>query len=89
MAATVGGAFDQGADLLDRLRQGPGEEARREAAPEPDQPGPPASRWSLRTIRVSVPALRNYCLSGVWPVLQRCDCRQISPKVRLFSPDPL
>jgi transposase len=89
MAATVGGVFDQGADLLDRLRQGPGEEARREVAPEPDQPGPPPSRWSLRTIRVSVPALRNYCLSGVWRVLQRCDCRLRSPKVRLFSPDPL
>src|SRR6266540_3820203 len=87
MAATVGGAFDQGADLLDRLRQGPGEEARREVAPQPEVPGPPPSRWSLRTIRVSVPALRNYCLSGVWRVLQRCDCRQISPKVRLFSPD--
>ena len=88
-AATVGGVFDQGADLLDRLRQGPGEEARREVAPQPEVPGPPASRWSLRTIRVSVPALRNYCLSGVWRVLQRCDCRQISPKVRLCSPDPL
>jgi hypothetical protein len=32
--------------------------------------------------------LRDYCLSGVWRVLQRCDCRLRSPKVRLFSPDP-
>jgi len=42
----------------------------------------------LRTIRASVPALRDYCLSGVWRVLQRCECRLRSPKVRLFSPDP-
>jgi len=83
-----GGAFDQPENLLSRLRQGPGEEARREIAPEPDRPGPPPSRWSLRTIRVSVPALRDYCLSGVWRVLQRCECRLRSPKVRLFSPDP-
>ena len=88
-AATVGGVFDQPDNLLDRLRQGPGEEARREVAPEPEVPGPPPSRWTLRTIRVSLPALRDYSLSGVWRVLQRCECRQISPKVRLFSPDPL
>ncbi len=43
----------------------------------------------MRTIRASVPALRDYCLSGVWRVLQRCECRLRSPKVRLFSPDPL
>jgi transposase len=87
-AATVGGAFDQGDKLLERLRQGPGEEARREVAPEPQLPGPPATRWTLRTIRVSVEALRDYSLSGVWRVLQRCDCQLRSPKVRLFSPDP-
>ncbi len=84
-----GGVFDQPDKLLDRLRQGPGEEARREVAPQPDQSGPVPSRWSLRTIRASVPALRDYCLSGVWRVLQRCECRLRSPKVRLFSPDPL
>jgi transposase len=87
-AATVGGAFDQGDKLLERLRQGPGEEARREVAPEPQLPGPPPTRWTLRTIRVSVEALRDYSLSGVWRVLQRCDCQLRSPKVRLFSPDP-
>jgi hypothetical protein len=87
-AATVGGVFDQPDNLLDRLRQGPGEQARREIAPEPQVPGPVPRRWTLRTIRVSVPALRDYSLSGVWRGEQRCDCRLRSPKVRLFSPDP-
>lgn len=88
MVATAGAVFDQPEKLLDRLRQGPGEEARREVAPEPEVPGPPPTRWTLRTIRVSVPGLRDYSLSGVWRVLRRCDCHLRSPKVRLFSPDP-
>jgi transposase len=83
-----GAVFDQPDKLLDRLRQGPGEEARREVAPQPDQLAPPPSRWTLRTIRVSVPALRDYSLSGVWRVLRRCECQLRSPKVRQFSPDP-
>lgn len=87
--ATAGGFFNtiDAEAVQERLRQAPAEEARVELAPVPHTPGPPPTRWTLRTIRVSIPALRDYSLSGVWRVLQRCECRLHSPKLRHFSPD--
>ena len=88
MAACVGGDFDQADEVLDHLRHGPA------GAPQPDGPLAPAaraappSRWRLHTIRASIPALRNYSVSGVWRVLHRCGLRLRSAQVRLFSPDP-
>ena len=63
----VGGAFDRRENVLTRLQQGPGEEAKREVAVTADGPRP--SRWSLRTIRVSVAEFADYTLSGVWRAL--------------------
>jgi transposase len=72
--------------LVETLRAGPGEAARREMAVGASGPAP--SRWSLRTIRASVEWLTNYTLSGVWRVLQSCGLELHSSCARLFSPDP-
>lgn len=50
--------------------------------------GPPPSRWTLRTIRVTCAELAPYTLSGVWRVLTRLDLRLRSARVQLYSPDP-
>lgn len=84
--ALAGGVFDQGAALLERLRHAPGVEAQQEVGATPA--APPPSRWTLRTIRVSVPALQTYTLSGVWRVVQRCKVRLRTAQGRNFSPDP-
>jgi len=73
--------------VLERLRQGPGEEARRESAPTPN--GPPPSRWTLRTIRATFKTIENYTLSGVWRWLRRrVKVKLRSGHVQHFSPDP-
>ena len=55
-------------ELLETLRAGPGEAARREVAVT--KTGPAPSRWTRRTIRASVDWLTDYTVSGVWRVLQ-------------------
>ncbi len=72
--------------MIERLRQGPSEEARQEVMPTPT--GPPPSRWTLGTIRVSVDWLNDYTLSGVWRVLERYGVKLRSGRVQQFSPDP-
>lgn len=68
------------------MRQGPGEEARQQAAAMPDGPAP--SRWTLDTIRVSFDWLASYSPSGVWRLLDRLGLRLRSARVQQFSPDP-
>ena len=86
----VGGYFAERAgvqeDLLETLRAGPGEVARQEV--RVGESGPAPSRWTLRTIRVSVDWLTEYTLSGVWRVLQACGLGIQGARARLFSPDP-
>ncbi len=72
--------------LQERLQQGPGEDARQQATATPQ--GPPPSRWTLDTIRVSFDWLTNYSRSGVWRLLNRLDLRLRSAQVQQFSPDP-
>ncbi len=72
--------------MIERLRQGPGQEARQEVSVT--ETGPPPSRWTLRTIRVTFPWLQGYSLSGVWRVLDRYRMRPRSARVQLYSPDP-
>jgi len=73
--------------VLERLRQGPGEEARREAGLTSESP--PPSRWTLRTIRATIQAIQNYTLSGVWWWLRRrVGVKLRSGRVQHFSPDP-
>ena len=50
--------------------------------------GPPPARWTLKAVRATFPWLRDYDLSGVWRLLQRCDIRLRRAQVRQFSPDP-
>jgi transposase len=87
---TVGGSFAEveavQEELLETLRAGPGEPARREVAVA--KTGPAPSRWTLRTIRASVAWLTEYTLSGVWRVLQTCGLGLHTSCARLFSPDP-
>jgi transposase len=71
---------------VQRLHQPPGEQARQEAGATASSP--PPSRWTLRTIRVSVPVLADYSLSGVWRRLQRCRVRLRAARLQLYSPDP-
>jgi len=73
-------------ELLETLRAGPGEGARREVAVGARVPAP--SRWTLRTIRASVNWLTDYTVSGVWRVLQSCELGLHTACARLFSPDP-
>jgi transposase len=73
-------------ELLETLRAGPGEAARREVAGT--KTGPTPSRWTLRTIRASVDWLTEYTVSGVWRVLQTCGLGLHNSCARLFSPDP-
>ena len=85
-----GGYFEEResiqAELLETLRAGPGEAARQEVAVGASGPAP--SRWTLRTIRVSVAWLTEYTLGGVWRVLQACGLGLHTSGARLFSPDP-
>ena len=60
-----GGGFDCKDELLEGLRQGPSEEARREVMPS--DTGPLASRWILRSIRASFPRLADYTLTRLYP----------------------
>jgi hypothetical protein len=73
----VGGLFEAReevkAELLETLHAGPGEAARREVMVGTS--GPLPSRWTLRTVRVSVAWLTEYSLSGVWRVLYACGLR--------------
>jgi transposase len=87
---SAGGRFEEYEDmkeeLLETLRAGPGEAARREVAVA--ETGPAPSRWTLRTIRASVEWLTEYTLSGVWRMLQTCGLGLHASCARLFSPDP-
>src|SRR5437762_13646764 len=84
--ASIGWGFDRTDELLDRLQQAPGEEARQELAPTAD--GPPPSRWTLRGVRATFPWLKDYTLSGVWRLLRRHDLLMRSARVRQQRPDP-
>ena len=88
--ASVGGPFEEREEvkeeLLETLHAGPGEAARQEVMVGPS--GPVPSRWTLRTVRVSVAWLTDYSLSGVWRVLQACGLGLHTARARLFSPDP-
>src|SRR5947209_7569343 len=86
MGDQIGGIFDRKADLIERLHQGPGEEARAISTIGPA--GPTPSRWTLRKIRISIPWLRDYSLSGVWRLLRRLQIRLRSGQVQNYSPDP-
>src|SRR5262245_49871048 len=72
-APAAGTAFSRQQELEERLRQGPGDQARNEAAARPDGPAP--SRWTLPTIRATFDWLAEYTLSGVWRLLHRCGLR--------------
>ena len=72
---------------MERLRQGPGEEAREEASPGNAEA--PPTRWTLRTIRATFPCIQDYTLSGVWRWLRgRVRVKLRSSRVQQFSPDP-
>jgi hypothetical protein len=86
MVVRTGGVFDRTEELQERLRHAPGEEARQAVAPTPTGPAP--SRWSLKAVRATFPWLQATSLSGVWRLLQRCDLRLRSARVRQYSPDP-
>ena len=68
------------------MHQGPGAEARQQAAATPQ--GPTPSRWTLDTIRASFDWLADYSRSGVWRLLDRLGLRLRSARVQQFSPDP-
>ena len=86
----IGGRFEEreqiAAELRETLQAGPGQAAREEVAVGTSGPAP--SRWTLRTIRVSVEWLTDYTLGGVWRVLQACGLSIHGARARLFSPDP-
>jgi len=72
--------------LKARLRQAPGAEAQTETMPTAS--GPVPTRWTLRTIRATLPWLNNYTLGGVWRVLERYGVKLRTGRTQQFSPDP-
>lgn len=72
--------------VRDLVQQPPGQAAARELG-LPDGVPPPA-RWQLRTIRVSLPELTGYSLSGVWSICRRAGVRLRMARIRQQSPDP-
>ncbi len=72
--------------MVERLRQGPGPEARRAVAATPG--GPPPGRWTLRAIRATFSWWEDRTLSGVWRALQRLGLGLRSAAVQQQSPDP-
>jgi transposase len=88
----AGGTFDPAVqaavkvEVVERLRQGPGDEARRAVVATPD--GPPPSRWSLRTIQATFSRWEGLTLSGVSRALHRLGLGLRSAQVQQFSPDP-
>jgi transposase len=79
--------FDrEAAAVRERLRRGPGEEARRESAPTARGPRP--SRWTLPTIRATFKEVAHLTLSGVWRWLHRLGIKLRSARVQQYSPDP-
>ncbi|SRR6266536_1344420 len=92
MGALAGGTFDRTEreavreTVVERLRQGPGEEARQAVAAT--LAGPPPSRWSLRAIRATFDHWAGLTLSGVCRALHRLDLGLRSAEVQRFSPDP-
>ena len=72
--------------LLHTLRAGPGEAARQEMLPTPTGPRP--SRWTLRAVRATFPAVQHYTLSGVWRWLRRHQLKWRTAAVQYYSPDP-
>src|SRR5690349_3292943 len=95
VAHGVGGRFDRAA-LLAHLRQGPPplvtastiEPTTAIAVDAPATPPVVPPRWTLARIRLAVPALAGYSLSGVWRILHRCRLRLRSAAVQQWSPDP-
>jgi transposase len=81
----AGGTFERREELLERLRQGPGEPARRAVMPGSNAPAP--NRWTLHTIRASVDWFQGYTLSGIWYWLKRHGIRLRSARVQQWSPD--
>lgn len=72
-------------ELLDRLRRGPGEAARREMGlPEGVLP----NRWRLRSIRATFDWLSDYTLSGLWRLLGRMGLKLRAGRPQQYSPDP-
>lgn len=86
MVGPTGWVFDRSDEVHARLQHAPGEQACHDEAPQPGRP--PPSRWTLRGIRATFDWLNNYTLSGVWRVLQRCQLRLRSARLRQYSPDP-
>ena len=74
-------------ELEERLRQAPaGTSPPTERIPH-RTPLPP-SRWSLIMVRQHFDWLADYCLSGVWQMLQRCEIEWKHGYVNHWSPDP-
>jgi hypothetical protein len=88
----AGGAFDPAtrearkAQVVERLRQGPGCEAQPALAATPT--GPPPSRWSLRALQATFSSWEDLTLSGVWRALRRLGLGLRSGHVQQYSPDP-
>jgi hypothetical protein len=72
--------------IIERLRQGPGAEARQEMATTDTRP--PPSRWTLRTIRARFDTFRGMTLGGVRRALERCRAGLRTGIVQQSSPDP-
>ena len=71
-------------ELIERVRQAPGEVAEKATMVSADTP----NRWTLRTLRANLDWLEGYTLSGVQKVLSRCGLRLRSGRVQQYSPDP-
>lgn len=74
------------AEVLDRLKTGPGPETALMYTGDSNCPAP--GKWTVRAMRATFDWLRPYTLSGAWRLLRRWGLRLHSAHVQLFSPDP-
>ena len=79
------GVCEKKTQLIEHLRRSPGEVAG--THPRVSGPGCLRSRWTLETLRSSLPWLASYTLSGVWRLLSRCGLCIRSGRVQQYSPD--
>src|SRR5260370_698857 len=73
-------------EMVQGLHKPQGEEAGQEAGATARRL--PPSRWTLRTIRASVPVVATSSLSGVWRVLHRARLGLRRARLQLYRPDP-
>ena len=90
MAGRIGGVFERGEQLRERLCfPPPASQPPAEAAPSVQSPPPvPPSRWKLASIRTTFAFLHGYSLPGVSLYVRHCGIALAAAQFGLVRPGP-